>query len=114
MKYSFDSFNNTDLEQTITPYIFNSYFEIPFFHPTVSWNKNTYKLFYYPLLKKEFIVEKCRKRSRILKQYDMYGNITWFSKQIIIDITNDYIVVKEYDMLNNGKIIGIVKYNILR
>lgn len=113
MKINFKSFSNKKLYQTLSVSVFNTFIEIPFIHPIVSWNKNKYT-WEYLRIKKEWIIEKCKNdNSRYLKQYDASGDVTWFSKQVITDATNDYIIVKEYDMLNNKKLIGIVKYNLV-
>ena len=107
--YSFESFSNKQLYQTIWLPIFNTNVEIPFFHPLVQWNANTYNWAYFPI-KQKWIVEECCGNGRFLKQYDAYGRLTWFSKQTIVSITSDSIIVNEYDMLNNEKLMGIVKY----
>jgi hypothetical protein len=113
--YNFESFNNKKLYQTLSVTIFNKNIKIPFFHPTVSWNNSKYNWAYNPLqIKKEWIIKKSKNdNTRYLKQYDASGDLTWFSKQVIINATNNYITVKEYDMLNNKKLIGIVKYTLV-
>ena len=112
---NFESFSNKKLYQTLNFPVFNKIIEIPFIYPTVSWNKSKYNWVYNPLqIKKEWIIEKSKNNNnRYLKQHDAFGYVTWFSKQVIINATNDYIIVKEYDMLNNKKLIGIVKYTLL-
>ena len=114
-KNNLESFINKKLHQTLSLPIpfFNKNIEIPFIHPIVSWNKSKYNRVYLRI-KKEWIIKKSKNNnSRYLKQYDAAGHVTWFSKQVITNATNDYIIVKEYDMLNNKKLIGIVKYTLL-
>jgi hypothetical protein len=113
--HNFESFNNKQLYQTLSLPIFNKSIKIPFFHPTVSWNNSKYNWAYDPLqIKKEWIIKKSKNdNTRYLKQYDASGGLTWFSKQVIISATNDSITVKEYDMLNDKKLIGIVKYTLV-
>jgi hypothetical protein len=114
--YNFESFNNKKLYQTLSLYIFNQSIQIPFFHPRVSWNNSKYNWAYDPLqIKKEWIIKKSKNdNARYLKQCDACGNVTWFSKQVITSATNDYITVKEYNMLNKKKkLIGMVKYTLI-
>lgn len=112
-KYNFESFNNKKLYQTLSFPVFNKLIKLPFIRPIVSWNKSKYN-WVYLRIKKEWIIEKSKNNNnRYLKQYDASGDVTWFSKQVITDATNDYIIVKEYDMLNNKKLIGIVKYTLV-
>jgi hypothetical protein len=112
---NFESFNNKKLSQTLRLPIFNKSIEIPFFHPTVSWNNSKYNWEYNLLqLKQEWIIKKSKNdNTRYLKQCDASGNVTWFSKQVIISATNDSITVKEYSMLNKKKLIGIVNYTLI-
>jgi len=113
--YNFESFNNKKLSQTLRlPIIFNQSIEIPFFRPTVSWNNSKYNWEYTPLkIKQEWSIKKSKNdNTRYLKQSDASGNVTWFSKQVITNATNDYITVKEYNMLNKQKLIGIVTYTL--
>lgn len=42
MKINFKSFSNKKLYQTLSVSVFNTFIEIPFIHPIVSWNKNKY------------------------------------------------------------------------
>lgn len=113
--YNFESFNNKKLNQTLRLPIFNQSIKIPFFRPTVSWNNSKYNWEYTPLqIKQEWIIKKSKHNNiRYLKQCDASGNVTWFSKQVIISATNNYITVKEYNMLNKKKLIGIVKYTLV-
>jgi len=117
-KNNFESFSNKKLYQTLSLPIFNKIIKIPFFYPSVSWKKHKYIWEYKPLqLKKEWMIKKSKNNNsrylRYLKQYDASGHITWFSKQVITNATNDYIIVNEYDMLNNKKLIGTVKYTLV-
>lgn len=114
-KYNFQSFNNKQLYQTLRLPIFNKSIQIPFFHPIVTWNDSKYDWVYNPLrIKKKWIVAiNNSNNERYLRQYDASGYITWSSKQIIINATNNHITVKEYDLLNNEKLIGIVKYTLV-
>lgn len=116
--YNFESFNNKQLYQTLSLSILNKSIKIPIFHPTVSWNNGKYTWEYNLLkikkIKKEWTIEKSKNEENIryLKQYNASGDLTWFSKQVITNATNDLITVKEYNMLNNAKLIGIVNYRL--
>lgn len=114
--YNFASFNNKRLHQTLRLPIFNKSIKIPLFHPIVTWNDSKYDWAYNPLrIKKKWIVEKSKNEENIryLKQFNASGDLTWFSKQVITNATNDLITVKEYNMLNNAKLIGIVSYTVV-
>jgi hypothetical protein len=106
---SFDKLNNVLLSQTLCLKLNNMTVEIPLFHPQVIWKNKKYcwnnDIFGY----KEWNITNKKKNQRELKQF-ILKRLVWHTKQVISSYKNGILIVKEYDLLNNNKLIGIVKY----